>query len=137
MLKADPPFALHAETGPATGSKVWDIEGYEWADGEYMARRRSYDAIHSPMNIYEVHIGSWRKRDDEVYPNYREVADELADYCRKMRFTHVELMPITEYPVRGLLGLSGRRATSRRPAATARRRTSCTLWTGSTRPASA
>ena len=103
VLKADP-FALHAETGPATGSKVWDIEGYEWGDGDFMAQRRNYDAIHSPMNIYEVHIGSWRKREDETYPNYREVADELADYCRKMRFTHVEIMPVTEYPYEGSWG---------------------------------
>ena len=104
MLKADP-FALHAETGPATGSKVWDIGGYEWGDGDFMAQRRNYDAIHSPMNIYEVHIGSWRKREDETYPNYREVADELADYCpQDALFTHVEIMPVTEYPYEGSWG---------------------------------
>ena len=103
VLKADP-FALHAETGPATGSKVWDIEGFNWTDGQYMAARAGRDALHSPMNIYEMHLGSWRKRDDEVFPNYREVAGELADYCRKMRFTHVELMPITEYPFDGSWG---------------------------------
>ena len=103
VLKADP-FALHAETGPATGSKVWDIEGFEWTDGEYMSRRRGYDAIHSPMNIYEVHLGSWRKREDETFPNYRDVADQLADYCHKMRFTHVEIMPVTEYPFEGSWG---------------------------------
>ena len=103
VLKADP-FALHAETGPATGSKVWSIDGFEWTDGEYMSRRRGYDAIHSPMNIYEVHLGSWRKREDETFPNYRDVADQLADYCHKMRFTHVEIMPVTEYPFEGSWG---------------------------------
>ena len=103
VLKADP-FAFHAETGPATGSKVWDIEGYGWTDGGYMSARSGRDAIHSPMSIYEVHIGSWRKREDEVFPNYRSVADELADYCKQMNYTHVELLPITEYPYDGSWG---------------------------------
>ena len=103
VLKADP-FAFHAETGPATGSKVWDIEGYGWTDGGYMSARSGRDAIHSPMSIYEVHIGSWRKREDEFFPNYRSVADELADYCKQMNYTHVELLPITEYPYDGSWG---------------------------------
>ena len=130
VLKADP-FALHAETGPATGSKVWSLEGYEWGDGEYMKARRSYDALHEPMNIYEVHLGSWRKREDETFPNYRNVADELAEYCHRMRFTHVELMPITEYPFDGSWGYQVTGYFAPR-AATARRRTSCTSWTSST-----
>ena len=104
VLKADP-FALHAETGPATGSKVWDIGGYEWGDGDFMAQRRNYDAIHSPMNIYEVHIGSWRQAPrTRPTPTTARWADELADYCRKMRFTHVEIMPVTEYPYEGSWG---------------------------------
>ena len=79
VLKADP-FAFHAETGPATGSKVWSIVGYPWQDGAYMAGRGQKDAIRSPMSIYEVHMGSWRRKEGEVFPNYRRVADELAAY---------------------------------------------------------
>ena len=103
VLKADP-FAFHAETGPATGSKIWDIEGYEWTDAEHMAKRRERDAVHSPMSIYEMHIGSWRKKDGEVFPNYRRVADELVEYLKNMQYTHVELLPITEYPYDGSWG---------------------------------
>ena len=103
VLKADP-FAFHAETGPATGSKVWDIEGYEWTDAAYMDARRGKDAIHSPMSIYEMHMGSWRKKEGEVFPNYRSVADELVGYLKYMHYTHVELLPITEYPYDGSWG---------------------------------
>ena len=103
VLKADP-FAFHAETGPATGSKVWSIEGYPWQDGAYMAGRGQKDAIRSPMSIYEVHMGSWRRKEGEVFPNYRGVADELAAYCKEMNYTHVELLPITEYPYEGSWG---------------------------------
>jgi 1,4-alpha-glucan branching enzyme len=102
-LKADP-FALHCETGPATGSKVWDISGFEWGDGDFMKARRSFDPASSPMSIYEMHIGSWRRKENEVYPWYRAVADELAEYCTDMGYTHVELLPVTEYPYEGSWG---------------------------------
>ena len=103
VLKADP-FAFHAETGPATGSKIWDIEGYEWTDSDYMEKRRGKDTVHAPMSIYEMHMGSWRKKDGEVFPNYRRVADELVEYLKYMHYTHVELLPITEYPYDGSWG---------------------------------
>lgn len=103
VLKADP-FAFHAETGPATGSKIWDIEGYEWTDSDYMEKRRGKDSVHAPMSIYEMHMGSWRKKDGEVFPNYRRVADELVEYLKYMHYTHVELLPITEYPYDGSWG---------------------------------
>lgn len=103
VLKADP-FAFHAETGPATGSKIWDIEGYEWTDSDYMEKRRRKDSVHAPMSIYEMHMGSWRKKDGEVFPNYRRVADELVEYLKYMHYTHVELLPITEYPYDGSWG---------------------------------
>ena len=106
VLKADP-FAFHAETGPATGSKIWDIEGYEWTDSDYMEKRRGKDSVHAPMSIYEMHMGSWRKKDGEVFPNYRRVADELVEYLKYMHYTHVELLPITEYPYDGSWGYQG------------------------------
>ncbi len=103
ILKADP-FAFHAETGPATGSKLWEIADFPWADGAWMAKRAAGDIHRKPMNIYEVHLGSWRRRTGEVYPNYRNIAGELADYCQQMGYTHVELLPLTEYPYEGSWG---------------------------------
>lgn len=102
VLKADP-FAAHCETGPATASKVWALEGYVWHDRSYLRRRAARDVYHAPMSIYEVHLGSWR-RPETGLPWYRSVADELADYCREMRYTHVELLPVTEYPYEGSWG---------------------------------
>ena len=103
VLKADP-FAFHAETGPATGSRVWDIEGFPWSDRGWLKARAAGDIRRQPMNIYEVHLGSWRRKPGEVYPNYRRLAPELLDYCLEMGYTHVELLPVTEYPYEGSWG---------------------------------
>ncbi len=101
--KADP-FAFHAETGPGTCSKVWDISGYVWGDAEFLARRQTANPQREAITIYEVHIGSWRIPEGAVYPWYRQVADELAAYCVEMGYTHVELLPVTEYPFDGSWG---------------------------------
>ena len=103
VLKADP-FAFHAETGPATGSKVWDIEGFDWSDGGWMKKRASNKPHSEPMSIYELHLGSWKIPNGCQYPNYRDVAAELVTYCKEMCFTHVEIMPVTEYPYEGSWG---------------------------------
>lgn len=103
VLKADP-FAFHCETGPATGSKIWGISGFKWRDGGFRKRQRQCDVLNSPMSIYEVHIGSWHKAEGITYPWYRSVAGELAKYCRDMGYTHVELLPVTEYPYDGSWG---------------------------------
>ena len=97
-LKADP-FAFHAENGLQTGSKVWSLDGYEWTDGAWMQKRAETDLLHSPVSIYELQIGSWRVGENEMFPNYRIVADQLAEYCTEMGYTHVELLPVTEYPL--------------------------------------
>lgn len=96
--KADP-YAFHAETPRKTGSKVWDID-YKWSDASWMRNRKSKSAINAPMSIYEVHLGSWRRKPEENNRclSYREIAHELADYCVEMGFTHVELLPVTEHP---------------------------------------
>ncbi len=103
VLHADP-FAFHAETGPATGSKVWDISQFPWSDREWMDRRAFTDPHSRPMNIYEVHLGSWRRDEHEVWPNYQKIAPALAAYCQMMGYTHVELLPVTEYPFEGSWG---------------------------------
>ena len=97
-LKADP-FAFHAENGLATASKVWDLEGFTWHDDAWLAKRKEADILHAPLSIYELQLGSWRIGENEMYPYYRNVADQLAEYCLEMGYTHVELLPVTEYPL--------------------------------------
>lgn len=98
-LKADP-FALYCETGPATASRIWDLRDTEWTDSEYLSRRSKLSFDASPIVIYELHPGSWM----DGQTDYRTLGDRLADYCAYMGFTHIELMPITEYPYGGSWG---------------------------------
>jgi 1,4-alpha-glucan branching enzyme len=99
--KADP-FALYSQTPPETASRAWSLD-YEWGDGDWMATRGTRNGLGSPMSIYEVHLGSWRRRDGRSL-TYREAAHELGDYVTAMGFTHVELMPVTEHPFYGSWG---------------------------------
>jgi 1,4-alpha-glucan branching enzyme len=101
LVKADP-FAFHGEVPPATGSRIASLD-YDWHDQEWMHGRAACNSLDAPMSIYEVHAGSWRRRDGQ-WLNYRELAHELANYAREMGFTHVELMPITEHPFYGSWG---------------------------------
>lgn len=98
MVEKADPFAFHCETGPLTGSKVWPMEPLDWHDSKFLKQRNKADPFSSPMSIYEVHIASWKTRWDNRPVNYREVADLLAEYCTDMGYTHVELLPITEFP---------------------------------------
>ena len=98
QLKADP-FAFHAENGLSTASKVWSLDGYDWKDEEWIRNRATADPLHQPMSIYELHLGSWRVGENELYPNYRNIASQLVDYCIQMGYTHVELLPLTEFPL--------------------------------------
>ncbi len=108
--KADP-MAVHHEIPPATASKVWDLD-YTWGDGEWMSARRERNGYGAPMSIYEVHLGSWKRvpSEDGGPPRsmtYREIAQPLADYVKKMNFTHIELMPVMEHPFYGSWGYQG------------------------------
>ncbi|MGE3525208.1 MAG: 1,4-alpha-glucan branching protein GlgB, partial [Gemmatimonadales bacterium] len=102
--KADP-YAVHSESPPKTGSKVWTLD-YEWGDTEWMTRRRTRQPLREPASIYEVHLGSWRRTvDDPPRPlTYRELARELTDYVVDMGFTHVEFLPVMEHPFYGSWG---------------------------------
>jgi 1,4-alpha-glucan branching enzyme len=99
--KADP-FALLAECPPATASRTWALD-YDWGDADWMATRAGRNALDAPQAIYELHPGSWRRKDG-AFLDYRELAHQLADYIDEMGFTHVELMPITEHPFYGSWG---------------------------------
>ena len=95
LWKADP-YAKHAETRPLTASKVYSLPNYDWKDGKWMKNR--VVPHHRPMNIYEVHLGSWKHHEDGNEMDYRELADTLIKYVKDMNYTHIELLPVTEYP---------------------------------------
>ena len=98
VLKADP-YAFHAETRPGTASKLYDLGGYRWGDDEWRASRAKAPLDRSPLNIYEVHLGSWRRHENGDFYDYRTLAHELADHVLDLGYNCVELMPVTEYPL--------------------------------------
>jgi 1,4-alpha-glucan branching enzyme len=104
MDKADP-FAFLSEPPPRTASVVWDLN-YRWGDGGWMEERGQRNAWNAPIAIYEVHLGSWRRAtaEGDRWPGYRELARPLAEYTRRMGFTHVEFLPVTEHPFYGSWG---------------------------------
>jgi 1,4-alpha-glucan branching enzyme len=95
LWKADP-YAKHAETRPLTASKVYTLPEYKWKDKKWMDNRTV--PYHQPMNIYEVHLGSWKHNEEGKELSYRELAHRLVEYVKEMNYTHVELLPVTEYP---------------------------------------
>ncbi|WP_066453066.1 1,4-alpha-glucan branching protein GlgB [Anaerotruncus rubiinfantis] len=103
LMKADP-YAFHAQTSPETASKLYDIEGYAWDDAAWYESRKDHNPYRSPMNIYEMHLGSWRRYSDGNPYSYRKLADELADYLLEMGYNYVEFMPLMEYPYDGSWG---------------------------------
>lgn len=106
LFKADP-FAFYAEYRPGTASVTADLSGFGWGDQKWMEKRQKSDPLTSPMSIYEVHLGSWKKTvrdDDDGFYTYRQAAHELADYVLDMGYTHVELMGIAEHPYDGSWG---------------------------------
>ena len=108
LYKADP-FANYAEMRPGTASRVTDITKYKWGDKTWLNKRKKFDAKKSPMSVYEVHPGSWKKHpsregNEEGFYNYKELAHSLAEYVTEMGYTHVELMGIAEHPFDGSWG---------------------------------
>ncbi|MFD0990493.1 1,4-alpha-glucan branching protein GlgB [Mariniflexile jejuense] len=95
--KADP-YARRCEHPPKTASIVWD-DSYKWKDTEWMKKRKKHNALDAPYSVYEVHLGSWKRHlEEDRFLSYYELADDLVNYVKNMNFTHVELMPIMEYP---------------------------------------
>ena len=88
---------------PQTASRVWDLSTYTWGDGEWMANRANRNGLRRPVSIYEVHLGSWRRVPEEGNRSltYREMAVQLADYVQDAGYTHVEFLPVMEYPFDG------------------------------------
>ena len=97
VFRADP-YATHSATRPNNASKVFDLDGFQWTDGAYRRARGRRDVLRSPVNIYEMHLGSWRRHADGNFLSYVECAQQLIPYLKDMGYTHVELLPISEYP---------------------------------------
>ena len=106
LLVNSDPMAVYSQHGSATASLTFDLKRYRWSDGEWMQRRPQNDLYHSPMSIYEVHPGSWKRNvnDGGRWLSYRELADDLISYVKDLGFTHIELMGIAEHPFDGSWG---------------------------------
>lgn len=102
--KSDP-YGFYAEIPPKSASRIWNL-GYEWKDAKWMESRYAHNAHNAPISVYEIHLGSWRRKveEDNRYLTYRELAIELVEYLISMHYTHVEFMPLTEYPFFGSWG---------------------------------
>ena len=117
LYKADP-YAFYAECPPGTASRTADISGYKWGDKKYMTQRSKTDFMKQPLNIFEVHLGSWKRHDDGLagngdpdsdehsgsYLTYDELSEELVSYVKRMGYSHIELMPVMEHPFDGSWG---------------------------------
>jgi len=110
-IKSDP-YAFYAETPPHTASVVYDLDNYEWQDSDWMKKRAKESVFDKPVNIYEVHLGSWRQEPDDDPESetgykpysYRRLAETLVPYAKKMGYTHLELLPVMEHPYDGSWG---------------------------------
>lgn len=101
--KSDP-YAFYSEMKPKTASIIWKLDEYSWEDEAWRKKRESVNWLQMPVNIYEVHLGSWKKKENGDYLSYHELAEQLVPYIVEMNYTHVELMPIMEHPFDGSWG---------------------------------
>ena len=96
--KADP-YAFYSELRPNTASRIYDMDGYQWQDSTWIKKRSTFNPYINPINIYEVHLGSWRRHEDGSLYSYLEFADEIIPYMQEMGYTHLELLPLMEHPL--------------------------------------
>ncbi len=99
VVKKIDPYALQFELRPSTACIISAERSYAWSDHDWLQARQQRDWLHTPMSVYEVHLGSWRQGDGQSFLNYRDLADQLVEYLQQTGFTHIELLPITEHPL--------------------------------------
>ncbi len=99
ILEKIDPYSQQYEYRPATASITTEADDYQWQDDDWLSSRKEDNWQHSPMSVYELHLGSWQRGDKGQFLNYREIAHRLVDYIKPLGFTHIELMPITEHPL--------------------------------------
>ena len=106
LVQKSDPYGFAAELRPRTASRVWDVEGFHWTDQEWMDQRAQRQSLEAPISVYELHLGSWKKTSENNtgFLNYRQIADDLVIHMKALNFTHVELMPISEFPFDGSWG---------------------------------
>lgn len=103
VLEKGDPFAVHWEVPPKTASIVWGID-YKWKDSKWLKKRKSSNQLNQPFSVYEVHIGSWKRKENGESLSYKELSKELVQYVKEMGYTHIELLPVTEHPFFGSWG---------------------------------
>ena len=103
IMKADP-YGYYAEVAPATASRVYDMNHYEWQDAEWQEKKKRTQSYGQPMLTYEVHMGSWRRTPEGNQLSYRDMAEQLVNYAKEMNYTHIEFMPLCEHPYEGSWG---------------------------------
>ena len=104
LLQKSDPYAKFSELRPSTNSLVFDIRNYKWNDNDWIDSRNKHHPLNGPINIYEVNLGSWKKTPSGEFMTYVDLAHELVDYVVKMGYTHIELMPVSEFPYDGSWG---------------------------------
>ncbi len=104
LVNKSDPVGFFAEVRPNTASIVWDIDKYTWGDKKWLAERAKHNSFSAPISVYEVHLGSWQRGDGNEWLSYDEISERLIPYVKEMGFTHIELMPVSEYPFDGSWG---------------------------------